>query len=263
MSKQPTVLAFDTSGEQLAIALVHGGGMLLDNGPGGAAASASLLPRIHALLAQAGMGLQRLDAVAYGEGPGAFTGLRTSCAVAQGLGFGLGCPLLAIDSLLIVAEDARVQAAGQPGPGATERAFEVAVAMDARMEETYVGHYRYVYGGAEQAGDLQLAVSAWHPLRQPALLSLPALCNLWGPGQTPAWRAGSAWAVFGERVHSQPGPHQFDIEQNRAAALGRLAQQAWQFGDKLDPAGALPNYLRDKVALTTLERQAVKANAAR
>ena len=256
MSSPPTLLAFDTSTEQLAIALLHGNQMWVNNSLGGAAASATLLPRVQLLLAQSGLTLQRLDAVAFGIGPGAFTGLRTSCAVAQGLGFGLGCPLLAIDSLLIVAEDARAQMAEQTALQQGD-IFDVVVAVDARMEQAYVGHYACT---PDSNGP------SWQTLRPPALLDLQALREMTDQAlHTPkkGWRAGSAWQAFGERAGSEPGASQFDSELDRAAALGRLAGWAWQHGPKLDPADALPSYLRDKVALTTQERLDIKAAASR
>lgn len=260
MNRLPSLLAFDTSTEQLALALLHGGQVLLDNSPGGAAASAALLPRAHALLAQAGLTMQSLDAVAFGVGPGAFTGLRTSCAVAQGLGFGIGCPLLAIDSLLIVAEDARVHfQTSMPAESEQVQGFDVLVAVDARMEQAYVAHYAYRPGLTDEE-------PTWQTLRLPTVMDLHSLHALAQPDanvQGIGWRAGSAWQAFGDRVYSQPGARQLDAETNRAAALGRLAGFAWQRGPRLDPADALPIYLRDKVALTTQERQAVKAAALR
>ena len=129
------LLAFDTSTESMALAVQGPAGVCWAVEPGGALASAALLPGLQRLLAQAGLTLRQVEAIAFGQGPGAFTGLRTSCAVAQGLGFGLGCRLLPVDSLLIVAEDARMQAAPQAA------AFEVVVAMDARMDEAYAGQY--------------------------------------------------------------------------------------------------------------------------
>lgn len=240
MKAVPSLLAFDTATEVLAVAVSCSAGRLGSNSPGGAQASAALLPQAQALLARLGLPMSALDAIAFGQGPGAFTGLRTSCAVAQGLAYGLGCPLLAIDSLLIVAEDARLQAgvaAGEP--------FDVAVAMDARMDEAYAA--RYVHSAA-----------GWHTLQAPALMSLPALQAAWAGTAAPAWRAGSAWAAFGERVGGQPGPRQFDHEHDRAAALARLADAAWAAGALIDAAQALPNYLRDKVAQTTAERQALR-----
>ncbi len=240
MNTPPTLLAFDTSTEQLAVALVQGDRLWCSNGDGGAKASAKLLPQAHALLAQAQLAMGALDAVAFGAGPGAFTGLRTSCAVAQGLAYGLGCPLLAIDSLLIVAEDARAQA-NVPA----DAVFDVAVAMDARMDEAYAARYVHTAAG-------------WHIVQAPGLLTLPALLATWAGTGAPAWRAGSAWSAFGDRVGSEPGPRQFDTELDRAAALARLAAAAWQAGKTIDPATALPVYLRDKVAQTTAERQAVR-----
>jgi tRNA threonylcarbamoyladenosine biosynthesis protein TsaB len=118
-----------------------------------AAASASLLPTIEAHLLLAGPPLPSA-VIGFGHGPGAFTGLRTSCAVAQGLAFGLGCPVLPIDSLLIVAEQARRQQA----PGADD--LDVGVVMDARMGETYAARYRWC-GGAWQTLQARTGARRW------------------------------------------------------------------------------------------------------
>ncbi len=237
----PCVLAFDTSTEGLALGLQGAGGPLTLLAEGGAAASASLLPHIHALLAQARLRLADVDAIAFGRGPGAFTGLRTACAVAQGLGLGLVRPLLPIDSLLIVAEDARAQVAAQ----APE--FDVGVAMDARMDEVYAGRYRW------QAG-------RWRVLQAPALYSLPALAEAWS-GEVRQALAGSALAAFGPRLALSAAGPRVACEHDRAGALLRLALQAARAGEGVDAAAALPLYLRDKVALTTREREAARAVA--
>ena len=239
---EPCVLAIDTSTERLALGLQGPGGPWTLLADGGAAASATLLPRIHALLAQAGLRLADVGAIAFGRGPGAFTGLRTACAVAQGLGLGLAKPLLPIDSLLIVAEDARAQAAPQSGP------LEVGVAMDARMNEAYAGRYRWHEGH-------------WRVLQPPMLLSLPALAEAWAdrPRQL---LAGSALAAFGPRLDLPAACPRVGAERDRAGALLRLAVQAALAGEGVDAAAALPLYLRDKVALTTHERERVRAAAA-
>jgi tRNA threonylcarbamoyladenosine biosynthesis protein TsaB len=233
----PTVLAFDTSTEHLAVALQAGAGALHANAAGGAVASATLLPQVAQLLQAAHMAHADLDFIAYGRGPGAFTGLRTACAVAQGLAFGLGKPVLAIDSLLIVAEDARQQALAE-GP------FDMGVAMDARMDEVYAAAYRWDGG-------------AWLTLLPPALHSLPALQAAW-QGLVLQAVAGSAWAAFGGRL-PPPAPLVFPTELDRAAALLRLALRAAAAGQGMDAAQALPLYLRDKVAQTTAEREAARA----
>ena len=99
MPAETKLLAFDTSTEALSVAVRRGDRVLSRSGPGGAQASSSLIPLIQDLLAEAGLALAELDAIAFGRGPGSFTGLRTACSVAQGLGFGAGVPLLPVDTL--------------------------------------------------------------------------------------------------------------------------------------------------------------------
>jgi tRNA threonylcarbamoyladenosine biosynthesis protein TsaB len=235
------LLGFDTSTELLAAGLQTPQGLSFTvQAAGGAAASATLLPQIQALLARAGLHFADLDAIAFGQGPGAFTGLRTACAVAQGIGLGTARPLLPIDSLLLVAEDARQQTG----------ADDVVVLMDARMDEVYGGRYRWHEG-------------RWHTVSPPALYALAALPALWPDGARPLF-AGSASAAFGARLGLPDGCPRCETEQDRAAALMRLAVQALAAGQAVDAADALPLYLRDKVALTTQEREAARsaANAA-
>lgn len=236
-----TLLAFDTSTELLAVALVAGGRHFGAVEAGGARSSATLLPALRRLLAEAGLALADVDAIAFGRGPGAFTGLRTSCAVAQGLGLGLGRSLLALDSLLIVAEDARRQRHAGDG-------FEIGVAMDARMDEVYAGRYRHAGG-------------AWQVTAAPALYTLPALAAAWR--DAPACVAGSGLTAFGDRLPLPAPTVRVAAEADRAAALARLALAAFSAGAAIDAADALPLYLRDKVALTTDERSAVREAAAR
>ena len=218
-----------------------GGEAFTLSAPGGARASTQLLPLLSSLLARAGLQWRDLRAIAYGQGPGAFTGLRTACAVAQGLGYGIGCRLLPLDSLLIVAEDAREQAAAPAG-------CEVAVAVDARMDEAYAARYRWLGG-------------RWQVLQAPALYTLPALNAAWSGASAQGLVAGSALAAFGNRLSLPARWQRVEREQNRAAALLRLAHRAALDGSGVEPADALPLYLRDKVALTTAERAVIKALA--
>lgn len=251
------ILAFDTSTETLSLALGWAGGRLLQQVEGGPRASAELLPRARAMMREAGLAFGDLDAIAFGRGPGAFTGLRTACAAAQGLAFGAGLPLLPIDSLLIVAEAARVR-----GP-LTGEPLSVGVVMDARMGELYAGLYR----GSGRA---------WQTVMEPVLCEPAALPRLWPT--PPAWVAGSGLALAGwrgaravqawEARLADPGDAGEDgstvsVEGGRAEALLTLAFQAWQAGQAVDPAQALPVYVRDKVASTTAEREAAaRAKAA-
>ncbi len=242
------ILALDTSTERLALALQAPGGPWTVLADGGAQASATLLPQVHALMARAGLQMADLDAIAFGQGPGAFTGLRTACAVAQGLAFGLGKPVLPIDSLLVVAEDARLQR------HARADTLDIVVAMDARMNEVYAGRYRWAQG-------------VWHTVQAAGLYALPALGAVWAEGAAPGRTAvqavaGSALAAFGDRVLWPVGAERVAQEHDRAAALLQLAVQAARAGAGVDAALALPLYLRDKVAQTTQERDAVRAAAA-
>ncbi len=227
------LLAFDTSTEAMAVALQTPRQRATWNGEGGASASALLLPRIRCMLQEAGIDLADLQAIAFGAGPGAFTGLRTACAVAQGLAFGASLPLRPLDSLLIVAEGVRRQGT-----------LEIDVVMDARMGELYAGRYHW-------------SGTRWQLRRAPALYTLDALHGVWASAP-PQCVAGSALQVFGQRLQTG-GACRAEADADRAAALMRVAQQAWRDDGGIDAAEALPLYLRDKVALTTAEREALKA----
>ncbi len=230
------LLALDSSTDQMAVSVSSPSGRIFIDEPGGAQASARLVPQTLALLARAGLNLAEVDAIAFGRGPGAFTGLRTACAVAQGLAFGAGKPVLAMDSLMIVAEDARQQAAaaGAPLDG------PIWVAMDARIGEIYAG--AYCFDGA-----------AWITVDAPALYSPAALISHW---QSPAAVAGSALNVFADQLGTPT--RRWPSTVSRAAAIAVLAEQAWARGEAMDAATALPVYVRDKVAQTTAERLAAR-----
>ena len=228
------LLAFDTATERMSIALKARARVWSVEAPGGAAASTTLIPAILALLAGAGVALRDLDAIAFGRGPGAFTGLRTACSVAQGLAFGAGKPVLPVDTLLAVAEDAR---------GAAD-AMTLWVTMDARMNEIYAAEYRF-------------HAQRWQVLHAPMLISPEALNQRWRDAP-PAHVAGNALAGFGARLQPN-GAVLLPDAWPRAAAMLPLAEAAWDRGAAVDAALALPLYLRDKVAQTTIERDAVRA----
>jgi tRNA threonylcarbamoyladenosine biosynthesis protein TsaB len=231
----PRLLAIDSATERLTVALVGGERQWTAQEEGGARASLRLLPLAFELLERAGLAASQLDAVAFGRGPGAFTGLRAACAAAQGLALGIGCPVLPLDSLLLVAEDALAQH--------VEAAQGLWVAVDARMDEVYAGAYRHTGG-------------AWQVVVEPALWTLPALAAAWDSAP-PHLVAGSAVTAFAGRL---PFGDAVCVAQShdRAAALARLARAAWAQGAAVDAADALPLYLRDKVALTTAEREGAR-----
>jgi len=223
------LLAFDTSTDTLSIAATDGVQVWQHSGPGGAQASATLIPAILALLEQAGLRLDQLDAIVFGSGPGSFTGLRTACSVAQGLAFGADKPVLPIDTLMAVAEEARHQHGVQ----------QVQALLDARMDEVYTGFYSHQDGHWTQRDDFQLV--------RPDNLH-----------QEPGWaQAGNAFAVYGERIPVSDGIRITALP--TAAAMLRLAPALLAAGGAVPADQALPRYIRDKVAKTTDERMAEKA----
>lgn len=234
------LLALDSSTEHMALALLGQGHSAFVDADGGAQASQRMVPDALQLLREAGIGLAAVDAVAFGQGPGAFTGLRTACSVAQGLAFGAGKPVLALDSLMLVAEDARLQQ-----PDLADGPLHIWVAMDARMGQVYAGQYRW--NGQH-----------WDVLDAPMLTDPAPLLARWA-SSPPACVAGTALLALNLDTGAAVRVEQ---TRSRARALGSLAEQAWAQGLAMDPALALPLYVRDKVAQTTAEREADKAAAA-
>ena len=229
----PALIAFDTSTERMSVAAQRGDVVVAREDEAGARASATLLPAILGVLAEAGMTLADLDAIAFGRGPGAFTGLRASCSVAQGLAFGAAKPVLPIDSLLAIAEDARRGAAD----------VRVWALLDARMDQIYAASYAHAEG-------------RWTTRVAPFLTDCDALAAIWREAP-PAIVAGNAIAAFGARLQTGDATVIPEATPN-ARALLRLAERAWLNGAAVDPARALPLYVRDKVALTEAERAARK-----
>lgn len=230
MNPTPPLLVLDTATETLHLGLAAGSREWACALPGGAQASAALLPALFGLLDEAGLALRDLGAIGFGRGPGAFTGVRTACAVTQGLALGAGLPVLALDTLMAVAEDARRR-------GAADGLW---VAVDARMGEAYGAHYRHGTGG-------------WAVLAAPALYDPRELARA-AQGEV----AGSSLAAHAEAWSGRAARGWADAAPT-AAALLALARAAWARGERLDAAAALPLYVRDKVALTTAERAAAAA----
>ncbi len=232
------LLAFDTSTEILSVAVTDGTQVWQHTGPGAAQASGALIPAVLDLLTQAGLALADLDALVFGRGPGSFTGLRTACSVAQGLALGAKLPVLPLDTLLAVAEEARCQ--HQPGADA----LQLTALLDARMDEMYVQRFAYAAG-------------AW------AALDTCTLCRPedFQPGPAGTLLAGNVFKVYAGRLPAWPAPQCIEALPTASAML-RLAPALLAAGHGVDAAEALPLYVRDKVALTTEERAGVKAQAA-
>ena len=241
-------LAFDTSTDVMSIAVTDGARVWQHTGPGGAKSSTTLIPAILALLAESGLLLADLDAIAFGRGPGSFTGLRTACAVAQGLAYGAGggagIKVLPIDTLMAVAEEARSQQAG----AASDRSpLHITALLDARMDEMYVQRFQFI-------GTHCTAVDACELIRPDNLAA-----HLAGDAAD-SLLAGNVFDVYKGRLPTLPNSV---YALPTATAMLRLAPALASSGHCVDAALALPLYVRDKVALTTEERAIVKEQKAR
>ena len=226
-----SLLAFDTATERTYIALETQGRTWTHDGAGGAHASATFLNDVMALLEAAGVSVGALDAIAFGRGPGAFTGLRTACAVAQGLALGAGKRVVPIDTLLAIAEDGR-------GDMVDVRIWAL---LDARMGELYAAEYVH-----DRAG--------WRTSVAPMLTTPERLQRCWDE-HPPEVVSGEAVATFGSWLDVGRA-RRVETAVPRGLGLLRLARGLLARGAAVDAALALPLYVRDKVAETTAERAA-------
>ena len=229
-------LAIETSTDMLSLAIASIQGdtseVWTHTSQGGAKSSQLVLPEIVRLMEEAQIRFSDVTAVVFGKGPGSFTGLRTACSVAQGLAFGAGVPVLPIDTLLAVAEDARFQNA--------QRFF---VAMDARMDQVYTAAYEWR--------------SEWQCVQAPSVQSPEDICVPTEWKDLDFSTVGNAWDALATRwPNALSGKHMYAMP--TAQALLRLAPIAFEQGLAVLPEQALPLYIRDKVAQTTQEREQLK-----
>lgn len=222
------LLALDTSTEYCSAALWLNGEVRAERVHAGQSHSALLLPMVDGLLNQAGMGLRELDGIAYGAGPGSFTGLRIACAVTQGLALGADLPVLGVSTLASIAQQTS--------------AARVLAVLDARMNEVYWAAYERTPEG-------------WMCLGEP-MLSKPESVVL---PDNRVWSGAGNGLTLLHSVVAAPLEAQYPEIMPDAAAIAALAVPAFARGEGIDAALAAPIYLRDKVAFTADERR-LKAN---
>lgn len=231
------LLAIESSSECLSICLLCEGERHSREATEPRRHGAMVLPLIDALLAEAGLGKQQLDVVAFGRGPGAFTGVRLACSVAQGLGFGLDRPVIGVSTLAALAAAGIRNGAAAP----------LLTLLDARMGELYVGRF-----AVENAQPLLLGEEE---LLSPATLELPG---------DDSWSVlGSGWWAHREALRERFGVRLDELPQAprlpHADDIALLALAQYRQGVRSSAFEALPVYLRDKVAQTRAERLAAKA----
>jgi tRNA threonylcarbamoyladenosine biosynthesis protein TsaB len=228
------VLAVDTATEACSVALLSGNEVICRFAEGGLAHAQQVLGMVEAVLAEAGVSLSMLDGIAASIGPGAFTGVRISVAVAQGLAFGAGLRVAPVTTLEALAFQVMGRGAGR-----------ALACLDARMGEVYWGCF------------------APDPTRG-LVASGPASV---GPPQTVVLPTPGAYRGIGRGFGAYPGLAalpglELDPEDSRALPNARefatLGALRLALKEGLDPADVSPLYLRDKVALTEAERRQQK-----
>ena len=222
------ILALDTSTEFLSLALQLGDITFTHFEQAGAKASELILPQIKALLDEAKITLKELDGIAFGAGPGAFTGVRVACGVAQGLGFGANLPVVGVNTLLAVAQ--------------TSGEDKVIVCLDARMGEVYHAAFEKINGVWIEQSETKVCKPE----------AAPVLDGSW-------LGAGSGWVVCGEILSSIYAQNVTKIMVEitpTAEAILHLAAPTFAAGLAKPASEAMPIYIRNRVALTTLEREA-------
>jgi tRNA threonylcarbamoyladenosine biosynthesis protein TsaB len=221
------ILAIDTSGNCCSVALAGDGAIDARDADAGQRHSELVLGMVDELLSAHGMRVADLGGIAYGEGPGSFTGLRIACGVTQGLAFAAGLPVTGVGTLLAMAE-----AAG---------AARVVSCLDARMKEVYLAAY-------------ERADEGWRTVIAPGLYKPPEAPALPGGEWT---GCGSGFAAYAEALGARYGANLVAIRPEivpHAREIARLALPRFEAGQGVDAAAAVPLYIRDKVALKVGER---------
>jgi tRNA threonylcarbamoyladenosine biosynthesis protein TsaB len=227
----PTILAIETSTEQASAALWQDARVTQKEITGVQTHSQTLLPMVQELLKEAGIGLSQCDAIAFGSGPGSFTGVRTACGVAQGLAFGCDLPVVPIVTLLAMAQACREECGVD----------DVLVVLDARMGEVYWAQYRYADG--------------WQTVLEPRL-SAPSVVAANGEAVV----CGNGLAAYPEAFANLVARAKYPHIMPHAMHVAALAHDAYAAGGAVAARDAQPLYVRDKVALTTEERLARAAS---
>lgn len=221
----PTIAAIETSTELASVALLCGDRVTSRESSGAKTHSMTVLALLQELLREQDLTLGQCDALAFGAGPGSFTGVRTACGLAQGLAFGANLPVVPVVTLLAMADAARNQGAGD----------NIIAVLDARMGEVYWAHYRF---------DEQ-----WQIVKEPCL-SAPEQVIAEGASCV----AGNGLAAYADRFTGLAPVRRCPELMPHAAQIAWLGLQFALQGQGVHAREAQPLYLRNKVALTTAER---------
>lgn len=239
------LLAFELSTEACSVAVLAGGEVRERHEIAPRRHAEYALPWADALLAEAGLAKSQLDAVAVGRGPGAFTGVRLGISIAQGIALALDLPTVPVSTLRALALRALPLGAGD---GA-----RVLAAIDARMREVYVARFRLAVEG--DGGAVDAVLDGDEAVMPPDAVPAPDGDGPWhGVGTGFGALDGALRQRFADRlvaVDAEALPHAADVARLAAAALRR--------GEGVAPERLEPAYLRNDVALTLAQQQALRA----
>jgi tRNA threonylcarbamoyladenosine biosynthesis protein TsaB len=228
------VLALDTATENCSVALWTDGTLVQNEVEVDRGHAALILTMVDDLLSQAALQLSSLDAIAFGRGPGSFTGVRLAASVTQGLAFGANLPVVPVSDLQAVAQRTLTCA-----PDGSSAAHRVLVCNDARMNEVYWGCFQ------QSADGLMLPVGP-EKVSKPMDVCLP---DAWR--ETTVIGAGRGFAAYSDALRNNLATALSRIDQTllpRAAEIARLAVAEVAAGRTISAQQAVPVYLRDDVA---------------
>lgn len=246
----PAVLAIETSSNVGSVCLLRDGVAHREVVRDDSKLSAWVLPAVDRVLQSATLGLHEIDAIAFGSGPGSFTGVRTACATAQALAYARKTPLFAVESCAALA-NAAVSTFDQK-PQFNWAYDTIQVILDARMNELYHQSFSVSREKSSSASASQIAVAARSRIELLAVNAFDtAPLNAIGSGAVLLARAKGLARDHVERIEAVTQA----AEMHWADAIAAQALSAWQLGDRgIDPRDAAPNYVRNHVAKTEAER---------
>lgn len=229
----PTIISIDTSSDTASVALLQNGTVKTLSHDGFSTHSMTVIPMLQQLLADTSLNISDCDAIAFGCGPGSFTGLRTACGIVQGISFGIDIPVIPVITLEAMAESCR----------RINGKNSIISVLDARMHEVYWAEYAYENG-------------EWKTITAPQLSAASEIT-----ARDNVAYCGNGLSAYAEDLQGiVKNCEQFPEIYPYAESIAFLGEKKYLKGEYITPEMIQPLYLRNKVALKTAERLALKEN---
>lgn len=219
------ILAIDASSEACSVALLNNNEIVDRYDVVPRKHTELILPMVDEVLAEAGLSLSQLDAIAFNRGPGSFTGVRVSTSVAQGLAYAVDLPVIPVSGLATVAQ----------GAWRSKQHGNVIVMLDARMEEVYWAYYQITDNCMKLVGEEHVSPAG----------------NISKPGEADWIAVGSGVNVYNKEIQEWVGNSNIklnmDSQYPQARDVAELARMEFVTGNAVTAMQAQPVYIRDKV----------------